>query len=247
MPIVSYLKVMESGNFAPSYVIPKNTYGRQLVIPDIHACAKTFKALIAKVQLKKQDHLFLLGDYINKGPDNVGVIDYILKLLEEGYQVFPLRGNHEDMLLASHYTALHPEYRRVPTLQKRRGIVDKNRRILPKYQAFFSHLPYFYELENYFLVHAGFNLQAADPFRDYESMLWLPDFQYEKPSLAGKNIIVGHVTELLQFIQEDIVKRAPLIHLDNGAYKTHYMFKGNLLCLNLDSFELLIQENIETE
>ena len=46
----------------------------------------------------KNDQLFLLGDYIDRGQDSKGVIDYIIELQKE-FQVFPIRGNHEENIL----------------------------------------------------------------------------------------------------------------------------------------------------
>ena len=95
------------------------------------------------------------------------------------------------------------------------------------------------------MVHAGFNLNTEQPFTDYESMLWLPDFEYDGKSLGGKTIIIGHVSEMLQFIKEDINKKNPLIHLDNGCVYKDKWFRGNLLCLDIHSYELTIQQNID--
>ena len=39
-------------------------------ISDIHGCLKSFQALLEKIDLKKEDELFLLGDYIDRGPDS---------------------------------------------------------------------------------------------------------------------------------------------------------------------------------
>ena len=61
---------------------------RQIAISDIHGCARTFKKLVLeKVVLDKQDTLFLLGDYINKGPDSKGVLDFIFELKNSGFNV----------------------------------------------------------------------------------------------------------------------------------------------------------------
>ena len=66
----------------------ENPYGRRFVIPDIHGCYKSFKSLLDKIRLTKTDHLFLLGDYINRGPCSQLVLDLILDLLDSGYQIF---------------------------------------------------------------------------------------------------------------------------------------------------------------
>ena len=74
--------------------------GKRYVISDIHGCYNTFKRLVEEViGLTKSDWLFLLGDYIDRGPSSKDVLDYILDLKESGYSLFPLRGNHEDDLL----------------------------------------------------------------------------------------------------------------------------------------------------
>src|SRR5450759_5853294 len=65
-------------------------------IADIHGCCKTFQALIEKLQIKGSDHLYLLGDYIDRGLDSKGVLDTIMNL---GCKVVSLMGNHEDMWL----------------------------------------------------------------------------------------------------------------------------------------------------
>ncbi len=81
-------------------VLTNPTGGRRWVVSDIHGCFKTFKAIVEKrIELTKADQLFLLGDYINRGKDSARVLDYIIHLIQQEYQKFPLRGNHEQKLL----------------------------------------------------------------------------------------------------------------------------------------------------
>ena len=68
------------------------------IIPDIHGCAKTLKVLLENMlKVTKNDQLYFLGDYIDRGPDGKGVIDYLMHLQKEEYNVLLLKGNHEDM------------------------------------------------------------------------------------------------------------------------------------------------------
>jgi calcineurin-like phosphoesterase family protein len=60
--------------------------------------------MIDQIGLNKSDQLYFLGDYIDKGKDGAGVIDFILSLKEEGFQVFPLKGNHEHNLIHAYET-----------------------------------------------------------------------------------------------------------------------------------------------
>jgi serine/threonine protein phosphatase 1 len=73
---------------------------RLFAIGDIHGCFDSLKELVKnKIQLQKNDKLILLGDYIDRGNKSKEVIDFIIELLEKGYDVIPLMGNHEAMLL----------------------------------------------------------------------------------------------------------------------------------------------------
>ena len=73
---------------------------RIFAIGDIHGCSKTFaKLLTNKIQLTKEDNIYCIGDYIDRGDDSKGVIDLILKLRAEDYHIYTLRGNHEQMML----------------------------------------------------------------------------------------------------------------------------------------------------
>ena len=68
------------------------------IIPDIHGCAKTLKVLLENMlKVTKNDDVYFLGDYIDRGPDGKGVIDYLMRLQKEEYNVHFIKGNHEDM------------------------------------------------------------------------------------------------------------------------------------------------------
>jgi len=236
--------------------IPTKNAQRRFVIADIHGCSKTFKALVQdKIKLKKTDQLFLLGDYINRGPDSSGVIDFILELKANNFQVFTLRGNHEQMLLDSHrQNTNYPnqEYLKLPRLQKRKDLVSNLGIILPQYVDFFENLYHYFELDNFFLVHAGFDFTKPNPFENYESMLWIRNFEPDNEYLQNnpKRIIHGHTIHWFQDIKQAIEnKEEVVIPLDNGCYEglkeIHNPYTGNLCALDLDCWELIIQENIE--
>ncbi|CAM9973274.1 unnamed protein product, partial [Chrysoparadoxa australica] len=85
--------------------------GSRWVIGDIHGCFQTYQALLNKINLQKEDQLFLLGDYINKGPQSLEVIEVIMSSKKN---VFPLLGNHDKKLL---------EYYIRPTFDKKEELV----------------------------------------------------------------------------------------------------------------------------
>lgn len=83
------------------------------VIGDVHGHALTLRRLLRECGLIDADggwtggaaRLWLLGDYVDRGPDGVGVIDLIRRMQSEstaaGGAVQPLLGNHEALILAA--------------------------------------------------------------------------------------------------------------------------------------------------
>ena len=68
------------------------------VTTDLHGCLHTFQHLVEKVlRLRPQDELYLLGDYVNKGPDSRGLLDYLMQLPQRGYQVHIFAGHSTDI------------------------------------------------------------------------------------------------------------------------------------------------------
>jgi len=110
-------------------------HSKRYVIADIHGCYKTLRYLVEEmISPSKSDYLFFLGDYIDRGPNSSGVIDYVIDLIDNGYKVFPLRGNHEENLLKA-----YEEYDSdtfsffVKKINKSVSLLDKNNKLKEKY------------------------------------------------------------------------------------------------------------------
>jgi len=71
---------------------------RILAIGDIHGCLAQFEALIAAIAPSAEDHLVLLGDYVDRGPESAGVLQRIVTL-SRTHRLTCLMGNHEQMML----------------------------------------------------------------------------------------------------------------------------------------------------
>ncbi len=52
-----------------------------------------------KLNFNKEDELYILGDFIERGPESKGVIDYIWELQKSDYQASWVKGNHDQMML----------------------------------------------------------------------------------------------------------------------------------------------------
>ena len=242
----------ESSPFSQYVERPPN--GRRLVVPDVHGCANTLTTLLDRLALTPQDQLFLLGDYIDRGPDSGGVLDKLRQLAEGGFQVYPLRGNHEQYLLdaSSYYGA--DEFRRYVTANNAADVIDENARIYPHYRQFIENLPYFYELDNFYLVHAGFNFGSPAPFRDYRAMIETRDFRATPHQTNRKRVVHGHQVTSRRDIEDSLRRATVVIPLDNGCcfsrtpnglIRAGNLVVGNLCCLELDTLTLTLQPNVE--
>ncbi|OLF09329.1 serine/threonine protein phosphatase [Actinophytocola xinjiangensis] len=85
------------------------------VVGDVHGHLDELLAALADAGLVDEEttwsgggtHLWFLGDFVDRGPDGIGVIDLVMRLSEEaraaGGQVQTLLGNHEILLLGMYH------------------------------------------------------------------------------------------------------------------------------------------------
>jgi serine/threonine protein phosphatase 1 len=219
-------------------------------ITDIHGCLKTFRKLVEEgIALQPTDELYLLGDYINKGPDSKGVLDYIRDLQEREYQVLCLRGNHDQLLIdacdeGEPSVWLSAEEKQL-TLDS--FWVRHFHEIPQVYVQFVRSLPFYHELDHFFLVHAGFDFSKPREamFQDTHSMLNLKEFEVAREKINGKRLLHGHLPEPLDRLRLRIRRESPNLNLDTGCVYHQNQEFGQLVALNLDSLELTVQPNID--
>ena len=65
---------------------------RTIVISDIHGNLPYFKALLEKIHFSDRDLLILDGDFLEKGPDSLGTLRFIMELSKHD-NVYPILGN----------------------------------------------------------------------------------------------------------------------------------------------------------
>jgi len=219
---------------------------RTFAIGDLHGCSRTFRKLILEnIKLQNEDILYCLGDYVDRGPDSKGVIDFILELKEKGYKVHTLRGNHDQMMMDSDK---NPEDFRHwvknggdKTLESF-GIRSYDE-MDSKYKTFFYQTQYYFEIGKYILVHAGLNFKISDPFKDTHAMMWIRDYKVDDEKLGDRIIVHGHTPISLVAIKAQAGSN--VIDIDGGCVYTQHPGFGHLVALNLATQEFIAVENCE--
>jgi len=214
---------------------------RLFAISDIHGCFKPFYELVNNtIKLTKSDQLFLLGDYIDRGQNSKEVIDFIIDLNKQGFNVTTLIGNHEVMLLDSYSNReLEPIWmmNNGATTLMSFGTEDI-RNIDEQYIEFLNSLEYFKVVGNIIFVHAGFNDQAINPFSDKHSMIWGSRPSYRNPLLSRRTIIHGHRPNMISNLIRQINEKANVISIDTGCVYEKEMGYGILTALEVNTMTL---------
>ena len=250
---------------------------RRFVMSDIHGCYNAFMNILKQIHFSKDDVLYIIGDMIDRGPDSISVLKYI----HEHKNIIPMMGNHEWMMLQNidggeYYYSWdsNGNFELDTWLTSRMISEETNRKAMfnhkePLYKrtykpeaekliAWIRKLPYWIELDDYILVHAGWdgiidgwyleeNKDKNPTFEDFIKTQSLFDIVWARyefyevdhtkliEKLCGKKklIVFGHTTTSHHFDRNAKIKHWPdKINIDCGC-----AYGGNLACLNLDTME----------
>jgi len=215
-------------------------------IGDVHGCLLTLRALVEEtLGISRNDLLVLLGDYIDRGPESRGVLDYIARLQADGYHVISLRGNHDDLLVrgrfSSYWSRVHKSNGGIVALWS--FGVDNHGDIPLEYCDQIDNMPFYHIMEEYSLLHASLNVKKDRPYDDLEAMLW-DRREDDDVDHSGRRVVCGHTPTKLEDIQQRIDFGRKII-LDNGCVYAGREGMGNLVALDLDHLVLSIQPNLD--
>ena len=228
----------------------------KFAITDIHGCRKTFVALLDQIGFSKNDELYLLGDYVDRGPDSKGVFDMIFELQKKGYTVRCLRGNHEEILLRSLYDPIGLENWLLTDGKKTMDSfsVGMAQDIPVVYLDFMRELDYYFEVDEYILVHAGLNFNLFDPLEDQRDLLIIRRwYDYIRYDWLGQRIILhGHTPMPYYDIEKQLVnlEGTRYLDLDAGCVYAHSdrpdrAGLGRLCAFDMTNRQLIFQEYVE--
>jgi serine/threonine protein phosphatase 1 len=174
---------------------------RYLAIGDIHGYAQALKQLLTLADLRPDDQVLTLGDYVDRGPNSRDVLDQLIALHRRG-QLVALRGNHDVMMLeARTSTDMRREWLRCggkATLASYAGGLDGGGSLADvpaEHWAFLEEACVdWHEIDTHFFVHA--NAYADLPLEEQPAFMlhWEPVFE-ALPHCSGKVMVCGHTKQ----------------------------------------------------
>jgi len=201
---------------------------KTFIIGDIHGCLGMLEELFSKIPWRPgRDALVFVGDYIDRGRDSRGVVDYIMNLAEKNSGVICLMGNHEAMLLdylSGKNRNLYLANQGLTTLRQylTDGPIGGDALIPPDHMAFYRGLRPFLELDGYYVVHAGFRPGIDIMDQKGEDLIWIREPFISSGYDFGKKVIFGHTVFPEPLIMDN------KIGLDTGA-----VYGNCLTCIEL--------------
>jgi len=218
--------------------LPLITHGEQLIIGDLHGdTASLMKILkrkhVAERLIDEDLRVVFLGDYVDRGPDSVGTLYRVCKLVRDyPGKVFSLRGNHESppwisVSLSTFIDSIRYEF-------------SNPDEVLRDVRELFRVMPYAAVIPGYaFLVHGHIpvkaprlsqlmNLDEDDP--RLVELLWNDPAEtpISHPSLRGLGYCVG-TKAVARFLMENNLKWVIRGH---ESYPQGYRVQGNTLTLH---------------
>jgi serine/threonine protein phosphatase 1 len=205
--------------------------GDLYVIGDIHGCLAPLKRMLDHLEPDlHQDRLILVGDYIDRGPDSRGVVDYLLGLKARypAGNIICLRGNHEIMFgdfLAGQNRELFLFNGGLDTLKDYWG---ENWDQLPElalpldHQRFYQELLPFYATDDYIFVHAGLRSGISLEDQRDDDLYWIRGEFIAATEDFGRRVVFGHTPF-----------RKPLILPNKIGIDTGLVYGNFLTCLKL--------------
>lgn len=203
------------------------------VIGDIHGHRLALESLIKALPISDEDRLIFLGDYVDKGPDVKGTLEFLSQLSSRPSTVF-LRGNHDQMLIDAHrdpskfsiWECLAGE---APLASYGAGDSDELIHRVPSPHWLFLEeacVDYF-ETKDFIFVHGGIRPDRAPAEEEIERLQWTT-LSMAEPHQSGKTVICGHTRSE----SGRIVDLGHTICIDTGITKS-----GFLTCLEMETFK----------
>lgn len=166
--------------------------GRLLAVGDIHGCLRQLTALLDQVAPRAADQVVFLGDYVDRGPDSAGVINFLIDFAKSFPATVFLRGNHEEMF-TDYLEDRDPSLFLINGGMKTLASYQASGQwpIPPSHRAFIAALRSYYETDDFIFVHAGLRPGIPLAEQNPRDLAWIrrefisSDYDWNKPVVYG--------------------------------------------------------------
>ncbi|MBR1728149.1 MAG: metallophosphoesterase [Selenomonadaceae bacterium] len=214
-------------------------YRRILAIGDMHGHFTRLLSLFHKINFDpEQDFLILLGDYIDRGDENMRCFRWAMEMSEKK-NVIALRGNHEQMML--YYYLLGGEEAGIwipngggSTKRELEAWIKREPDALERSLKFIGQRPFYHQMfvdgKEYIFVHAGLKPGVSLEKQTDESLLWIREEFYNGYNGTAE-VIVGHTPTPYLFPDRytPIFLKNHITIIDTGSF----LKRGKISCVDV--------------
>lgn len=230
---------------------------RTFAIGDIHGGLKALIQLLNILELKDEDKLIFMGDYVDGWSESAQVIQFLIELSEK-FDCNFIKGNHdvwaEEWLRSGEVNPTWYMHGGKETIESYEGFTteQKNEHLL-----FFGNLKmYHIDDENRLFLHAGFTSMHGVEKEVFQTTLYFDRTLWEMALTMDKRIAknselypkrlthyneiyIGH-TPTINYGQYEPMNAINVWNIDTGA-----AFFGKLSAVNIDTKEVLQSEVVK--
>ena len=229
---------------------------RTFAIGDIHGGLKALIQVLNKLEVKEEDTLIFMGDYVDGWSESAQVIQFLIDVSKKIKCVF-IKGNHDvwcqDWLKKEYVNPNWYMHGGKETIESYEGFSVEEKK---QHLIFFENLPLYYlDSKNRLFLHAGFTSMHGvekEVFKEnfyFDRTLWemalAMDKNIDKQSTSYpkrlqhyKEIYIGH-TPTTNFGKNEPMNIKNIWNIDTGA-----AFKGKVTGINIDTKEYFQSENL---
>lgn len=196
---------------------------KTFVIPDIHGRYDLVKLAVDHIyNTNPTGKIVFLGDYIDRGPESMEVVEFLFKGPVEGWEWVTLKGNHEEMLLMAHQDLNNSNV--VSGWLINGGETTLNSypdgEVYPEHVDWIKSLPIIHWDKHRIYVHAAVTKHRPLDKQDSEVTLWKRWGYNDNYLVHGRHIVHGHTPHR----EPELLKNRT--NLDCGAVYGHVLVVG---------------------
>lgn len=212
-------------------------------IGDIHGMYDLLFDLANKIKNDMDDgphKIIYLGDYIDRGPDSAGVIDFVKGKFFDPHKVVALLGNHEQMLLDAYFDGKYGNSWYMngaeATLNSYGGTTQ---------DIYFDHITWLRDRPlshidgKYLFVHAGINPLVSLEKQLKDELLWIREDFLRSKTDHGYKVIHGHTPTVYWIRSTDPDVNNNRIGIDTGSTISGVLTAIKIPDTNKDEFSFI--------